>query len=775
MAEETQEMLSSVLEKLEDKEIALETVLDDVGDLLLQMFEADRIVLYNICKSSPWNELKPSSCVGRGATRGLNVTLRLGKRSLAGYSASTEQALAVEDMLDSEQIASIDPELRIDRSVDEATNTVTRAVMLAPGVLDNGEVAGVLEVAVCDGSDKSYFTDEEIDIARKVADEIFKYAQSSGKYGQGPFGLLVNEGWVTDERLDEIANYVNENGGFLTRVLAEEEGVPVEKIGESLEQYFGVPFMQYDPNIDIQNRCLQQLNQNYLIRKRWLPIADNDGVATILIDNPYDWDRIMEIQGSVDAKSYEYRVGLPEDILRFLGVRDVDLSELAEMPAEEEDEASVTSIDDLVGQLQEEEQKQEDTRQKQEVSELEEEADEEAPVIVQLVDKVVKEAVNSDASDIHIEPRKDAPGKVRYRVDGVCRDEFDIPQSHTLPVVARIKVMAGLDIAESRLPQDGKMRVNIKGEDHELRVVTVPTVFGESVVLRVLTATEPIPFDKLNLSPRNYRLIDDRIQYPHGIFLVVGPTGSGKTTTLHAMLARINTPEKKIWTAEDPVEITQPGLQQCQIKRGIGFDFAGALRSFLRADPDVILIGEMRDYETAHTGIEASLTGHLVFSTLHTNSAPETVTRLLDIGLDPLNFADAFIGVLAQRLVRTLCKKCKEAYQPDRDELEHLVRIYGAESVEEMLRSQQNSGTLYKPVGCENCGYTGYRGRTGVHEFLVATSELKQLITLNKGVHEIREQAQKDGMNTLMQDGVEKILQGQTDLAQLRKVAVSEE
>ena len=300
-------------------------------------------------------------------------------------------------------------------------------------------------------------------------------------------------------------------------------------------------------------------------------------------------------------------------------------------------------------------------------------------------------------------------------------------------------------------------------------MATVPTVQGESAVLRIVAAGSAMPLDKLNLSAKNHEKIIDLSAHPHGLFLVVGPTGSGKTTTLHAVLGHINKPDRKIWTAEDPVEITQPGLQQVQMLPKIDFTFATAMRAFLRADPDVILIGEMRDHETASIGVEASLTGHLVLSTLHTNSAPETITRLLDLGLDPVNFSDALLGVLAQRLMRTLCGKCKQPYKPDEKELNHLIDAYGREEFQELEMDMDNI-ELQGPVGCDDCGGTGYKGRTGIHELLLGTNELQAMIYQKAELDTIRAQALKDGMQTMKQDGIAKIFQGLTDYQQLLRV-----
>jgi type II secretory ATPase GspE/PulE/Tfp pilus assembly ATPase PilB-like protein len=304
-------------------------------------------------------------------------------------------------------------------------------------------------------------------------------------------------------------------------------------------------------------------------------------------------------------------------------------------------------------------------------------------------------------------------------------------------------------------------------------MATIPTAAGvEDVVLRILQAGEPIPLKKMGFSKRNYEAFIEMISYPYGIVFVCGPTGSGKTTTLHSALRQINKPEVKIWTAEDPVEITQLGLRQVQVNHKIGFDFAAAMRSFLRADPDIIMVGEMRDKETTHIGIEASLTGHLVFSTLHTNSAPESITRLLDMGMDPFNFADAILGILAQRLVRTLCKHCKKSYNPSEPEYKELVREYGKESFKRLNIPYSKDLILFKPVGCSRCSNTGYLGRTAIHELLVGTDEMKRLIQQKAPMEMMRDTAVQEGMRTLKQDGIEKVFQGNVDLLEVRKVCI---
>jgi type II secretory ATPase GspE/PulE/Tfp pilus assembly ATPase PilB-like protein len=307
----------------------------------------------------------------------------------------------------------------------------------------------------------------------------------------------------------------------------------------------------------------------------------------------------------------------------------------------------------------------------------------------------------------------------------------------------------------------------------ELRVATIPTSGGnEDVVMRILAASKPLPLEKMGFSDRNLTEFKKILEKPYGICLVVGPTGSGKTTTLHSGLGYINTVDMKIWTAEDPVEITQAGLRQVQVHPKIDFTFAVAIRAFLRADPDVIMVGEMRDHETAATGVEASLTGHLVFSTLHTNSAPETITRLLDMDIDPFNFADALLGIMAQRLVRTLCKDCKEEYAPSQEEFAELMEMYGLEHWDTLGIRYSSSFKLYRPKGCPKCGGTGYKGRMGIHELLVATDDIKRKIQKREPIEELRKQAQKDGMTTLLQDGIQKVVKGVTDFKQVRAVCI---
>jgi type II secretory ATPase GspE/PulE/Tfp pilus assembly ATPase PilB-like protein len=489
------------------------------------------------------------------------------------------------------------------------------------------------------------------------------------------------------------------------------------------------------------------------------PIEKREGTLLVATDDPSDLIRQDALKTMNLAPRYEYLVALKSDVIDYIngtyGVtgssrQDEDLGRIImSLGSGEEDEVE---------------------EQTQELPEL----DETDSGIVKLCNQIIIDAYNRGASDIHVEPYgKSSPTMVRFRIDGDCVKYIEIPPAHRNAVVQRFKIMSKLDIAERRKPQDGKIRFRGPMGTIELRVATIPTSGGnEDIVMRILAASKPLPLEKMGFSERNITEFKTILQKPYGICLVVGPTGSGKTTTLHSGLGYINTVDMKIWTAEDPVEITQAGLRQVQVHPKIDFTFAVAMRAFLRADPDVIMVGEMRDNETASTGVEASLTGHLVFSTLHTNSAPETIVRLLDMEIDPFNFADALLGILAQRLVRTLCKDCKEAYTPDQTEFAELMENYGLEHWDRLGIRYSPEFRIYRPKGCPKCTGSGYKGRMGIHELLVATDEIKRGIQRRETVENMRKQAIKDGMTTLLQDGIEKVLAGHTDFKQVRAVCI---
>lgn len=406
--------------------------------------------------------------------------------------------------------------------------------------------------------------------------------------------------------------------------------------------------------------------------------------------------------------------------------------------------------------------------------------------LVRLINTVIEEAIAHRASDIHIETEP-APNnvRIRLRIDGELMTYLELPARFRYAMVARIKIMANMDISEHRKPQDGKIDfARFGGPAVELRVVTVPTSHGlEDMVLRLLAGAKPLPLEQIGLNKTHLALLRDMVKKPYGLLLVCGPTGCGKTTTLHSVIRDINTEGRKIWTAEDPIEISQSGLRQVQINPRIGWTFAAAMRTFLRADPDVIMIGEMRDEETARIAVEASLTGHLVLSTLHTNSAPESIARLLEIGLDPFNFSDSLLAILAQRLVRRLCPQCTTPLVLSPEPLERLASQYlnsgsplqntpeaRARLIDQWrlnYGSVQGEIRLWRGQGCSHCDNHGYRGRIGIHELMVSDDTIRQQIRHRAPAIEIRQSALMGGMHTLRQDGIEKVLQGLTSMTEV--------
>ena len=548
--------------------------------------------------------------------------------------------------------------------------------------------------------------------------------------------------------------------------LMENFRIDKEEIGKSLSYFYKCPFKTFDPEMPIPHELLTRFKKAYLIQNSWVPLSweMTGGVVEVLIEDPKDITKTDNMSALIKAKKIDLSVGIKEDIEKIIKYFFEKKTEVGKAIEDESDDsfALMPDID-----FEEEEETEE---------EVLEDLDETSSQVVRTVDQILISAYRKNASDVHVEPSSITKKlNIRFRIDGVCQNVLQMPIANAKGIISRIKIMSNLDIAERRLPQDGKIKFKRKGiKPFELRVATLPTAGGyEDAVLRVLPESGAMKLDDMGLNKRNIEIIKNLISQPYGLFLVVGPTGSGKTTTLHSALAYINKPEIKIWTAEDPVEITQYGLRQVECKSKIGLDFARVMRAFLRADPDIIMIGEMRDNETASIGIEASLTGHLVFSTLHTNSAPETVTRLLDMGLNPLNFSDAFLGVLAQRLVRRLCKKCREEYHPSEEEFDDLIMLYGKKYFESSGIIYTPDITLYRAKGCEACHGTGYKGRLGIHELMKGTKEIKRIIKKEATTEELSVQAAKDGTTTLIQDGIKKAFEGLTDLNEIKRVCVT--
>ncbi|MBF0537487.1 MAG: GspE/PulE family protein [Nitrospirae bacterium] len=714
---------------------------------ILSLFDAERITIYAIDPLK--NELYSKHLVGAEIKR---IRLPISASSLAGYVAYTLETINIPDVYDTATLKAINPRLTFDSSWDKKTGFTTRQVLATPIRFEN-RLFGIIQL-INKKEEEAFSKDDEKNIV-EIARILGIAFRNQSKMLSTRFNYLVMQNIITEEELKRAIIAARERKKEIETILMEEFKVLKKDIGAALSQSYGYKFIEFSEKYFIPRDIAKGLNLNYLKNAHWIPISAIGGKVVIAIDSPNDM-KISEIKSLIKADDYEFNIALKEDISKFINSLEKD-TEFSAKPT--------SSVSDIINELE--------IREEDDVDRTDSNLDENAGAIVRLANKIIADAYDKGASDIHIEPSKlKKKVDVRYRVDGACMRHIEIPYSHNSALVSRLKIMSSLDISERRMPQDGKIKFTYKDKQIELRVATLPTVGGEAVVMRILAASEPMPLTALRLSDRNLKELKDIVSKPYGLVLVVGPTGSGKTTTLHSALGHINVPETKIWTAEDPVEITQYGLCQVEVKPKIKFDFARAMRAFLRADPDVIMVGEMRDHETAATGIEASLTGHLVFSTLHTNSAPETITRLIDMGLDPFNFADALLGVLAQRLVRTLCKDCKQPYHPDQEEFDELVDAYGRQFFPSLGVTYDDKFTLYKPKGCDKCNNTGYRGRAGIHELLVGTHPIKKLIQKKALMELIRDQAIIDGMKTLFQDGVDKVIQGLTNLQQVRRVCM---
>jgi type II secretory ATPase GspE/PulE/Tfp pilus assembly ATPase PilB-like protein len=547
----------------------------------------------------------------------------------------------------------------------------------------------------------------------------------------------------------QLAEEAAEQGKSIESFILEKYRIPKVEILKSIEDFYKIPAL--DLKRLLAQRQVKKLPEVINIKNSFfkellsIPYVYQNKVY-IFTYHPKDPERVERIKRLFNLEEVEIVFAFKEDILS--AIEAYYQESILELLAEEEEVLT----------------------EKEEAEELELDS-----TVVQLVNQIIEEAYRRKASDIHWESLTGRRGLlVRFRVDGECFHYITIPESQKRGCISRIKIMAGLDIAEKRLPQDGKIKFRTKdGQTFEIRVATIPTIENnEDVVMRILGGIEFRSLEEIDLLPDHYAMLKSILDLPYGLILCVGPTGSGKTTTLHACLKYLNKPNKKIWTAEDPVEIVQDGLRQVQVNPKIGLTFSRLLRAFLRADPDVIMIGETRDQETAHTLIEAALTGHLVLSTLHTNSAPETVTRLLGMGIDPFNFADSLLGIIAQRLAKRLCKYCKRPYSPKPEEIERIKFEYGEHPVKPLTDFLIKEAVFYEPVGCDECNFTGFKGRIGIHEILVPDEDLRDLIIKNAPANEIRKLALQKGMITLKQDGILKVLQGETTLKQVLAVTL---
>jgi len=753
----------------------IDEIILDVSKDITTVFEADRLTIYIISEDT-------TSIISKVKT-GLNsfkdIKLPISESSLAGYSALHKRHMNIKDVYDDAELKQFSPNLAFLKAVDQRTGYRSKQMLIAPilGGESGTDLMGVLQlINNLSGQPFSALHDEGVMELAKTLAIAFRVRQQMPGAIQSKFEYLVVDNIIAAAELELATRNARRKNKNVEEILIDEFQVKPEALGAALAKFFGVEYEPFKADRVKPPDLLKNIKRDYAEANHWIPVDEGPKGILIMSTDPERVRSSRMVDNVFPRSKFIYRVTTERDFVQtlnqYFGAEAAGGGEsIGDMLSnlEDDDEIGMASGADDVSAA----------------------ADNE---LVKLVNKIIIDAYNQGASDIHVEP---LPGKgktgVRFRKDGSLGPYIEVPASYRNPLVTRLKIMCDLDISEKRKPQDGKIKFKKFGPlDIELRVATIPTTGGvEDVVMRILAAGEPIPLDKLGVLPTNMERLKGCISKPYGLFFVCGPTGSGKTTTLHSVLGSLNTPETKIWTAEDPVEITQKGLRQCQVNPKAGFNFAVAMKSFLRADPDIIMVGEMRDKETTGMGIEASLTGHLVFATLHTNSAPESIIRLLDMGLDPFNFADALLGILAQRLTKRLCK-CKEAYSPGQEEIKHLLTEYCEElKATEEFKKDLNAGykrvfevfqkdyglgkpdyKLYKPKGCDACGGTGYKGRVGLHELMVGTDPVKKLIQEHARVADLFTQALADGMITLKMDGMNKVLQGVTDMIQVRAVCI---
>jgi type II secretory ATPase GspE/PulE/Tfp pilus assembly ATPase PilB-like protein len=728
-------------------------ILVDIKDKMLDLVDAERVTIFVLDTRN--QELFSLFKAGL-EVREIRVPKSFA--SIAGFTALSRKSVNVQNAYDAAELTKLHPSLRFDARWDKASGFRTAQVLSTPILFDK-YLLGVLQLVNKRGGGTFSTRDEEAaeELAKILGIAFYNQHRSARTNKPSKFGALVDKGILSEKDIERAVSSARVNQIDVTRVLQEEFRVPRQEILGALAQFYNCP--PWEPGAALMPEDLRaRISFDFLKKNVCAPLERRDGTVRVAVEDPYDLTRLDSIKAMNLAPRYEFVVGLRDDILSW-----VQQSYGESGPVANEADLGRIILDLGTG----------DEDELEGVEEAAPEIDETDSGIVKLCNKIIIDAYNRGASDIHVEPYgRSSPTVVRLRVDGDCQKYLEIPAPHRNALVQRFKIMAKLDISERRKPQDGKIRFRGPMGTIELRVATIPTAGGnEDVVMRLLAASKPLPLERMGFSERNLREFKTILDKPYGICLVVGPTGSGKTTTLHSALGYINNVDTKIWTAEDPVEITQPGLRQVQVHPKIDFTFAAAMRSFLRADPDVIMVGEMRDHETAAIGVEASLTGHLVFSTLHTNSAPETIVRLLDMDIDPFNFADALLGILAQRLVRTLCS-CKEPYAPSQEEFAELMQEYGVEQWQKLGIPYSPAVRLHRAKGCSKCGNTGYKGRMGIHELLVASDEVKRLVQKRRPVEELRAQAVGEGMTTLLQDGIQKVLQGHTDMTQVRAVSM---
>lgn len=760
----------------------IDGIMLDLGMEFCDLFNCERFALYVLTPEKTHIVSK----VKTGLASFGELRLSISAASIAGFCAFSRKTINLADVYDEAALRALSPALQFQRGVDQRTGYRTRAMLVAPVfAAGSGALLGVVQCINHRGGARfpAVHVDGVAQLCATLSVALGQRMQPAAPV-RGKYDALVADALLSASELVLALRAARDHDSDIEDVLGREFKVKPAAIGQALARFFMVPYEPFKADRARPVELLRHLDAHYIVANQWLPLEHTrEGLFVLAVDpERVNASRVVN-QLFPTAKIFfrvttaaEFRQTAAQFFGRALGHEDADAPALHATPAD----SAMVALVELA-----------DAPDATEATEARDALDKK---LARLLNKIIVDAHRQGVSDIHIEP---LPGKgktvIRFRKDGSLQPYLEVPASYRAALVARVKHMGKLDVAERRKPQHAKFQFKQFGPlDIELRVATIPTSGGvEDMVLHILAAGQPIPFDQLGALPATLDRLRTLIAHTQGLLFVCGPTGAGKTATLHSLIAHLNTPETKIWSVEEPVEITQKGLRQVQVNRAAGIDFASALRAVLRADPDVIMVGEMRDRDTIGIGVEAALNGQLVLAALHTNSTSESLARLLDLGMDPFHVADALLGVLALRLTKRLCASCKQAYHPSDAELALLLTEYCADllGTEAFARDEMAARkavktrwqathtnadgqfTLYRPIGCDAC-HKGYRGRVGLHELMPASAKVKWLLQAHARVDQLLAAALDDGMLTLKMDGIEKVLAGVTDIKMVRQVCV---
>lgn len=682
------------------------------------------------------------------------IFVPISNNSIAGYVAKKKKIVNIADAYDKEELKNIDKELSFDISWDKKYGFKTIQFLAAP-ILYGETLMGVIEILNKKGGETGKFSKREESLLQEISQVLGLAFYNRKGYAwrrKTRFDHLVKLGLLKKEELESAFEEARVRRETIEAYLMKKYKISKADIGTGFEKFYHFKFIEFNDKYPIPRDLpvLKNFKKEYLRRELWVPIEKVDEKIHVIIDNPNNILKRETIESLLKTHAITYSVAMADDIIKYINYF---FPEPKNEPA-----ISESDILGILGQMDKEE-------------------EEDIPnvsdgVIIQLANKIINDAFDRRASAIHIEPyvtKKNV--EVRFRIDGDCVLYQTLPYRYQSALVARIKILSGLDITVRRIPQTGRIKhLRYDAKHIEIRVVTIPSHRGaEDLVLHLQTKEENLfylPIEAIGMSTRNFKSLTTICKKPDGIILISGPARSGKTTTIYAALEHINTPNKKIWTVDNYVDIEQHSLRQVQVDPNIGYDYATAMRTFLNADADVIMVGEIANTDTATMMLKAAISGNLVIGAIHARETKGTIEQIIDWGLDPLLLSKFLHGILSQRLIKTLCRECKEGYHPSREEYERAAALYGPEAFAKMNIPYCKDITFYRPKGCDSC-LSGYNGRTGIHELLICSDQIRQMIKKNASADIIKEKAVEQGMTTLLQDGIIKVFQGITDMEQV--------